>query len=158
MQLVEGFYRAAAFGNLLVFLLTGKYRSLIERALGARLVYGTPNMNRSVSFEYMNRQLVWNEFSEMLLLTLPLLNSPSFMNLFRSLSKDKSSGSTQDETSCPICQASPGVSFIALPCRHRYCYYCLRTRCSATPSFRCSRCGEIVAAMQRRSGSADDKM
>lgn len=115
-------------------------------------------MNRSVSFEYMNRQLVWNEFSEMLLLTLPLLNSPSFMNLFRSLSKDKSSGSTQDETSCPICQASPGVSFIALPCRHRYCYYCLRTRCSATPSFRCSRCGEIVAAMQRRSGSADDKM
>lgn len=158
LQLVEGFYRAAAFGNLLVFLLTGKYRSLIERALGARLVYGTPNMNRSVSFEYMNRQLVWNEFSEMLLLTLPLLNSPSFMNLFRSLSKDKSSGSTQDETSCPICQASPGVSFIALPCRHRYCYYCLRTRCSATPSFRCSRCGEIVAAMQRRSGSADDKM
>ncbi|KAJ8440011.1 hypothetical protein Cgig2_020499 [Carnegiea gigantea] len=119
LQWVEGFYRAAAFGNLLIFLLTGKYRSLSERALRARLVYGTPNMNRSVSFEYMNRQLVWNEFSEMLLLTLPLLNSPSFMSLFRPFSKHKSSGSTQDETSCPICQAGPGVPFIALPCRHR---------------------------------------
>lgn len=40
-----------------------RYRSLIERALRARLVYGSPNMNRAVSFEYMNRQLVWNEFS-----------------------------------------------------------------------------------------------
>uniref|UniRef100_A0A7C9DCC6 RING-type E3 ubiquitin transferase (cysteine targeting) n=1 Tax=Opuntia streptacantha TaxID=393608 RepID=A0A7C9DCC6_OPUST len=104
LQRIEGFYRAAAFGNLLIFLLTGKYRSLIERALRARLVYGSPNMNRSVSFEYMNRQLVWNEFSEMLLLLLPLLNSPSFRHLFHPFSKDKSSGSTRDETSCPICQ------------------------------------------------------
>lgn len=44
-------------------LLQCRYRNLIERALRARLVYGNPNMNRSVSFEYMNRQLVWNEFS-----------------------------------------------------------------------------------------------
>lgn len=42
---------------------TCRYRSLIERVLRARLVYGSPNMNRAVSFEYMNRQLVWNEFS-----------------------------------------------------------------------------------------------
>ncbi|KAJ6715323.1 hypothetical protein OIU85_026789 [Salix viminalis] len=51
------------------------FRNLIERVLQARLVYGSPNMNRAVSFEYVNRQLVWNEFSEMLLLLLPLLNS-----------------------------------------------------------------------------------
>ncbi|KAL6537518.1 peroxisome assembly protein (Peroxin-2) [Orobanche minor] len=63
LQRIEGLYKTAAFGNLLLFLLTGRYRSLIERALQARLVYGTPHMNRAVSFEYMNRQLVWNEFS-----------------------------------------------------------------------------------------------
>lgn len=40
-----------------------RFRNLIERVLRARLVYGNPNMNRAVSFEYMNRQLVWNEFS-----------------------------------------------------------------------------------------------
>ncbi|KAH9618546.1 hypothetical protein KSS87_006546 [Heliosperma pusillum] len=149
LQRVEGFYRAASFSNLLLFLLTGKYRSLIERALRARLVYGSPNMNRSVSFEYMNRQLVWNEFSEMLLLLLPLLNSATFKNLFRPFSKDNSSDTGLDEISCPICQSSPTVPFIALPCRHRYCYYCLRTRCSAAPSFRCARCSEPVTAMQR---------
>ncbi|KAL2462663.1 Peroxisome biogenesis protein 2 [Forsythia ovata] len=153
IQRIEGFYKAASFGNLLVFLLTGRYRSLIERALQARLVYGSPNMNRAVSFEYMNRQLVWNEFSEMLLLLLPLLNSSSVKNFLRPFSKDKSSNSAGDEALCPICQATPTTPFLALPCQHRYCYYCLRTRCSGSLSFRCSRCNEPVVAMQRHGGS-----
>ncbi|KAG6733676.1 hypothetical protein I3843_01G226600 [Carya illinoinensis] len=63
IQRIEGLHKAASFCNLLIFLYTGRYRNLIERALRARLVYGNPNMNRAVSFEYMNRQLVWNEFS-----------------------------------------------------------------------------------------------
>ncbi|XP_041991547.1 peroxisome biogenesis protein 2-like isoform X1 [Salvia splendens] len=148
LQRIEGFYKAASFGNLLIFLLTGRYRSLTERALRARLVYGSPNMNRSVSFEYMNRQLVWNEFSEMLLLLLPLLNSSSLRKVLRPFSKDKSSNSEGDDALCPICQTTPTTPFLALPCQHRYCYYCLRTRC-ASMSFRCSRCSEPVVAMQR---------
>ncbi|GAB4850220.1 peroxisome assembly protein (Peroxin-2) [Ancistrocladus abbreviatus] len=152
LQRLEGLYKVASFSNLLLFLYTGKYRSLIERALRAGLVYGSPNMNRSVSFEYMNRQLVWNEFSEMLLLLLPLLNSSSVKNLFHPFSKDKSADSANDETVCPICQKSPTIPFVALPCRHRYCYYCLRTRCSAAPSFCCAWCNEPVTAMQRQGG------
>ncbi|PIN12245.1 putative E3 ubiquitin ligase [Handroanthus impetiginosus] len=152
LQRIEGFYKAASFGNLLVFLLTGRYRSLIERVLRARLVYGSPNMNRAVSFEYMNRQLVWNEFSEMLLLLLPLLNSSSVKNFLRPFSKDKSSTSEGHDDLCPICQTTPTTPFLALPCQHRYCYYCLRTRCSASMSFRCSRCNEPVVAMQRHGG------
>ncbi|GFZ04178.1 Pex2/Pex12 N-terminal domain-containing protein [Actinidia rufa] len=153
IQRIEGIYKAASFGNLLIFLYTGRFRNLIERALRARLVYGSPNMNRAVSFEYMNRQLVWNEFSEMLLLLLPLLNSSSFKTFLRPFSKDKSSNSGGDETQCPICLASPTVPFLALPCQHSYCYYCLRTRCSAASSFRCTRCSEPVIAMQRHGGS-----
>ncbi|KAF5190213.1 Peroxisome biogenesis protein [Thalictrum thalictroides] len=153
LQRVEGFYKAASFSNLLIFLYTGRYRSLIERALRARLVYGSPNMNRAVSFEYMNRQLVWNEFSEMLLLLLPLLNSSSIRKILLPFSRDKDSASATDETTCPICQANPTIPFFALPCQHRYCYYCLRTRCAAVTSFRCSRCNEPVIAMQRFGGS-----
>ncbi|KAH9316926.1 hypothetical protein KI387_018695, partial [Taxus chinensis] len=63
LQRAESFYQAALFLNLLTFLYTGRYRNIVERFLRARLVYERPNMNRSVSFEYMNRQLVWNEFS-----------------------------------------------------------------------------------------------
>ncbi|XP_034696584.1 peroxisome biogenesis protein 2 [Vitis riparia] len=156
IQRIEGLYKAASFSNLLIFLFTGRYRNLIERALQARLVYGSPNMNRAVSFEYMNRQLVWNEFSEMLLLLLPLLNSSSIRNFLRPFSKNKSSSSEGDETACPICQASPTIPFLALPCEHRYCYYCLRTRCAAASSFRCIRCSEPVVAMQRHFGSVSN--
>ncbi|CAD6269253.1 unnamed protein product [Miscanthus lutarioriparius] len=63
MQNAEVLYRAASFFNLLLFLYGGRYKTIVERILKARLVYGSPNMNRAVSFEYMNRQLVWNEFS-----------------------------------------------------------------------------------------------
>lgn len=149
IQRLEGLYKAASFCNLLMFFYTGRYRNLIERFLRARLVYGSPNMNRSVSFEYMNRQLVWNEFSEMLLLLLPLLNSSSIKNLLNPFSKNNPSKSSEDDNVCPICRTAPTISFMALPCQHRYCYYCLRTRCEAVSSFRCSRCSEPVLAMQR---------
>lgn len=56
----------------------------------------------------------------MLLLLLPLLNSSSVKNLLRPFSKDKSSSSAEDGTACPICQATPTIPFIALPCQHRY--------------------------------------
>ncbi|CAI0423221.1 unnamed protein product [Linum tenue] len=157
IQHIEGLHKAASFANLLLFLYTGRFRNLVERALRARLVYGNPNMNRAVSFEYMNRQLVWNEFSEMLLLLLPLLNSSSFKSLFSPFSKNKSSSSKSDDGSCPICQATPTIPFLAHPCQHRYCYYCLRTRCSAAPSFRCPKCNEPVVAMQRDGGSTTNQ-
>jgi peroxin-2 len=49
-------------------------RTLVERVIGARLVYRQPSMSRLVSFEYLNRQLVWQELSEFLLFLLPLVN------------------------------------------------------------------------------------
>ncbi|KAJ3671926.1 hypothetical protein LUZ60_008005 [Juncus effusus] len=150
LQHVEGLYKAASFLNLLFFLYGGRYRSIIERVLKARLVYESPNMNRSVSFEYMNRQLVWNEFSEMLLLLLPLLNSLSVKKFFSPFSKEKSNGESSDETECPICNSIPTIPFLALPCQHRYCYYCIRTRSEAVNLYRCARCNEPVQAIQRQ--------
>ena len=49
-------------------------RSLLERVLSIRLVYQRASMARALSFEYLNRQLVWHELSELLLFTLPLIN------------------------------------------------------------------------------------
>lgn len=56
-------------------------RSLLERILGARLVYQQTNMARALSFEYLNRQLIWHELSELLLFLLPLLNLPRLRRL-----------------------------------------------------------------------------
>jgi peroxin-2 len=36
-------------------------RSVLDRLLRARLVYQQPSAARAISFEYLNRQLVWSE-------------------------------------------------------------------------------------------------
>ncbi|KAI9821062.1 MAG: peroxisome assembly protein (Peroxin-2) [Pycnora praestabilis] len=63
----------AAFASFLVFLFNGKYRTLIDRILRLRLAPPTSQVSREVSFEYLNRQLVWHAFTEFLLFLLPLV-------------------------------------------------------------------------------------
>lgn len=63
----------AALGSFLTFLYNGRYRTLLDRALRLRLVPTTAHTSREVSFEYLNRQLVWHAFTEFLLFLLPLV-------------------------------------------------------------------------------------
>ena len=63
----------AAFGSFLVFLVNGRYRTLLDRVLRLRLAPPTTQVSRQVSFEYLNRQLVWHAFTEFLLFLLPLV-------------------------------------------------------------------------------------
>ncbi|KFA63885.1 hypothetical protein S40285_06803 [Stachybotrys chlorohalonatus IBT 40285] len=66
-------YSAAACASFLAFLLHGRYRTLLDRALRMRLAAPTSQVSRDVSFEYLNRQLVWHAMTEFLLFMLPLL-------------------------------------------------------------------------------------
>ncbi|KAI0454872.1 Pex12 amino terminal region-domain-containing protein [Xylaria acuta] len=63
----------AAFVSFFVFLLHGRYRTILDRVLRMRLAPPTSQVNREVSFEYLNRQLVWHAFTEFLLFVLPLV-------------------------------------------------------------------------------------
>jgi peroxin-2 len=63
----------AAFTSFLVFLVNGRYRTLIDRILRIRLTPPSAQASREVSFEYLNRQLVWHAFTEFLLFLLPLV-------------------------------------------------------------------------------------
>ncbi|KAI1426773.1 Pex12 amino terminal region-domain-containing protein [Xylaria sp. FL1777] len=63
----------ASFASFLVFLLHGRYRTILDRALRMRLAPPTSQVSREVSFEYLNRQLVWHAFTEFLLFVLPLV-------------------------------------------------------------------------------------
>ena len=73
MNALELTHSALSLVNLLAFLKHGKYRSPWERLARARLVYAAPNESRVVSFEYLNRQLVWQELSEIALFVLPII-------------------------------------------------------------------------------------
>ncbi|TKA76532.1 hypothetical protein B0A55_05673 [Friedmanniomyces simplex] len=66
-------HEIAAFASFLVFLYNGKYRTLADRLLRLRLVPSSNQTSREVSFEYLNRQLVWHAFTEFLLFLLPLV-------------------------------------------------------------------------------------
>ena len=66
-------YSIAALGSFLVFLVNGRYRTLLDRILRMRLAPPTSQVSREVSFEYLNRQLVWHAFTEFLLFLLPLV-------------------------------------------------------------------------------------
>lgn len=63
----------AAFASFLVFLVNGRYRTMLDRILRLRLVPPTNHASREISFEYLNRQLVWHSFTEFLLFFLPLV-------------------------------------------------------------------------------------
>lgn len=70
---VSTVYSTAAFASFLVFLVNGRYRTLLDRILRLRLAPPTSQVSREVSFEYLNRQLVWHAFTEFLLFVLPLV-------------------------------------------------------------------------------------
>lgn len=72
-SLAESVHAAAAFASFLVFLVRGRYRTLLDRILRMRLAPPTSQVSREVSFEYLNRQLVWHAFTEFLLFVLPLV-------------------------------------------------------------------------------------
>jgi len=66
-------HSTAALASFLVFLVNGRYRTLLDRILRLRLAPPTSQVSREVSFEYLNRQLVWHAFTEFLLFLLPLV-------------------------------------------------------------------------------------
>lgn len=66
-------YSITAFASFLVFLVNGRYRTLLDRVLRLRLAPSSSQISREVSFEYLNRQLVWHAFTEFLLFLLPLV-------------------------------------------------------------------------------------
>ncbi|KAF2644400.1 hypothetical protein P280DRAFT_391228 [Massarina eburnea CBS 473.64] len=63
----------ASLASFLVFLVNGQFRTLTDRLLRLRLTPASHAMSREVSFEYLNRQLVWHAFTEFLLFLLPLV-------------------------------------------------------------------------------------
>lgn len=70
---LEMFKFMAALASFIVFLVNGRYRTITDRIFRLRLVPQSSQVTRQVSFEYLNRQLVWHAFTEFLLFLLPLV-------------------------------------------------------------------------------------
>ena len=66
-------YKVAYVLNFLVFLRDGIYPNPILRILSLRMTNIQENVRRQISFEYMNKQLIWHAFTEFLLFLIPLV-------------------------------------------------------------------------------------
>lgn len=155
---LSSLWSISSLANFLLFLYTGRYSTLILRLLRIRLVPASRTLTRQVNFEFQNRQLVWNAFTEFLLFIVPILNLPKLKRRATKLISQGFGSSTTiaagekghgelyflPERTCPICyqgSAVPGQSnntvayhtevtnpYEANECGHIYCYVCITTK------------------------------
>ncbi|KAF9268116.1 peroxisomal biogenesis factor 2 [Marasmius fiardii PR-910] len=72
---LESMHSTASLLNFVAFLWNGHFRTMADRLLNMRLVPSRRLVQRDVSYEFMNRQMVWHTFTEFLLFLLPLINA-----------------------------------------------------------------------------------
>lgn len=71
---LEQIYSTLELLNFIGFLINGRYRSVLERLLGIGFAYARFDVRRNVSFEFLNRQVVWESITDFVLFLLPLIN------------------------------------------------------------------------------------
>jgi peroxin-2 len=145
----EFYFKALSAINFMLFLFQGKYRNLADRVLAMRLVYASQYMDRSVSFDFMNRELVWNSFAEMLLFLLPLINFDRVKRWFSGYgTRNLVDPYNKTPFDCPICTHSISVPYVT-DCGHYYDYWCVHSMLWQEGSFPCYKCGKNVSQVKR---------
>lgn len=122
-------------GNFLLFLNQGRYYSLLERVFHLRLVSRT-KAPRSIEYSYLSRELLHQSLSELLVVLIPLLESPLvFRKLSQWFATKPSAVLTNKEvpaltlnSKCNGCKQFPWQPY-HMECRHVFCYYCLIANC-----------------------------
>lgn len=134
-----------SLANTLHFLSTGQYRSLLERLLSLKMVYGSQKMIRLTNIMYFNQHMWISTWTSLL----TVLNvGRYFRRLVRSVKFFASPRAvlTDSENVCSVCHETPVISQRS-NCGHVYCYYCIKSRLldsQSSGSFRCFRCGQSV--------------
>ncbi|KAE8967606.1 hypothetical protein PR003_g17986 [Phytophthora rubi] len=148
MKKLETLVITCQFVNLLVFLRKGKYRSLPERCLGMKMESISPSTApRSINFEYMTRQLLWDGLMEFGNFVLPFLTWSTLRT--SSVLQGSSPTTGARSTQCCLCGISPPQTPYITSCKHMYCYYCLQTAVATEDDFACVACGVKFDSSQR---------
>ncbi|XP_019725015.1 peroxisome biogenesis factor 2 isoform X2 [Hippocampus comes] len=144
---LSGLARLASLVNFLAFLRTGYHPVLAERMVGAQAVFSEPSVTRDVTYQYVNRELLWHGFAEFLIFLLPLINTSKVKASIYSfvLGGDPSGvGGARDKEGawreCALCGEWPTMPH-ALGCPHVFCYYCIKSQSIANNCVRCPKCG-----------------
>ena len=146
VELILGYLTTAvnslSLFNFTVFLLRGCYPTLSERLCGLLIAPSKPQTLRNMSYDYMNREILWHGFSEFLFFIIPHFNMFALRNWLHRVTLSPTS-SPVDYSMCVFCEKPPTRPSIT-QCGHVYCHYCLQANCMADSHFPCSVCGQIV--------------
>lgn len=137
--------RVAIIVNRIAFLYGSVYRSVTDRIVGAQLRYRRPRVQRQLTFDFMNQELVWTGASEFLLFIVPLLNTSALRSLMRKAFGKSTTVKSGDDGSCGVCGAHPITVPVMSSCNHLFCYYCLRASRMA-PDFKCPVCDSEITS------------
>jgi len=161
MQLLNGcekaekVFRTLSLVNFLVFLYDGKYCSLLDRLLGARLVYQDRHAPRSIPFDFMNQQLVFDELTGFVKFMVPYAQAlaktrvASWVLGSKKAVKGSSSGGETEGHACTVCGAAEPVMPHMGRCGHAGCYVCLMSGIAAEPGrFSCPRCSTPMGKLR----------
>ncbi|KAM4543820.1 peroxisome biogenesis factor 2 isoform 1-T1 [Fundulus diaphanus] len=147
LAIVSGLAKFATLVNFLVFLRNGRHPVLAERIAGAQAVFSKPNVVRDVTYQYMNRELLWHGFAEFLIFLLPLVNLRKLKTavLLHVLGGKGSDGEGAREPrdvwkDCGLCGEWPTMPH-TVGCRHVFCYYCIKSHSIADAYLTCPKCG-----------------
>uniref|UniRef100_A0A3Q4AP08 Peroxisome biogenesis factor 2 n=1 Tax=Mola mola TaxID=94237 RepID=A0A3Q4AP08_MOLML len=147
LTLVSSIAQLAGLINFLVFLRKGHHPLLAERFVGARAVFSKPNVVRDVTYQHMNRELLWHGFSEFLIFLLPLINTRKLKATVSSvvLGGEGTDGGGAMEgqevfKECGLCGEWPTMPH-TVGCQHVFCYYCIKSYSIAESYLTCPKCG-----------------
>ncbi|OQR98581.1 peroxisome assembly protein [Achlya hypogyna] len=142
--------------NHVAFWKQGEYRTVAERLVGLKLVpLARTVVPRTITFEYMNRQLVWDGFVEFCYFVLPLVNWHRCSVLLKQTGKQllgadgAGDGGAHGLAPCTICGISPAKTPYITSCGHQYCYFCLQTAVATDPTYACATCGDTFESSER---------
>lgn len=149
--------------NFLLFLISGRYPSLLHRVLGISLTPIVSDLLKfngdNVNFEFQNRQLVWNVMTEFLVFILPLLQLKKLRKMSQKLLLPYKKDQTQQAplsnlpvSQCAVCFYNKERALLAgekkvgsvstnitnphiTNCGHIYCYVCTAFMFNAADSF-----------------------
>lgn len=132
--------------NTLNFLLTGRYRLLVERLLSLRMIYGSQKMVRFSNLFYLNQHMWWNTWLSLMSVLSVGRYFRRLVDNLRSVASLSASARPLSDAVCCACHETPTICQIS-NCGHRYCYYCIKSRLldsKSSGSFTCYRCGQAV--------------
>ncbi|XP_070784433.1 peroxisome biogenesis factor 2 isoform X2 [Enoplosus armatus] len=147
LTLVSTIAQLAGLINFLVFLRKGHHPVLAERIVGARAIFSKPNVVRDITYQYMNRELLWHGFAEFLIYLLPLINTRKLKATLSSVvfggEGADGEGVTEGQgvwKECGLCAEWPTMPH-TVGCQHVFCYYCIKSLSIADAYLTCPKCG-----------------